>query len=179
MSGRLWDEAAAARSYEAKAAGDLESMDLPSPHECFKQIRTYLQRMCDTRRTKTGVRVLSQRTLENGDMQINAGPSIYRHPREGCVEFQSGAFLKFGATLRFHGVGSKLIVHSFHLQLEPTSRMEFVRIDLNDKEASNPLHVPRSHLHPGFQHVHIPFPVMRPLEILDRLVHVIEPAFRH
>jgi hypothetical protein len=32
-------------------------------------------------------------------------------------------------------------------------------------------------MHPGFEGIHMPFPVMTPIEVLDRIVHVIEPHF--
>jgi hypothetical protein len=70
------------------------------------------------------------------------------------------------------------VSYRFHLHLPPTSGLRFVRIDLNSyKEGHDQLHMPRSHVHPGFEGIHIPFPAMRPLEVLDRIFHVIEPHF--
>lgn len=178
MSGRPWDAAAAAKALDARMAADLDNMELPAPHECFREIRSYLQRQTDTGRTRNGARLLSQRALDNGDTQLDAGPTVFREPCDTCVQFWSGAQLSFGITLRTDGHKSKLLSYRFHLQLLPTSGLRFVRIDLNPpKKDNDPLRMPRSHLHPGFEGVHIPFPVMRPLEVLDRICLVIEPCF--
>jgi hypothetical protein len=123
------------------------------------------------------VRALSART-EKGDTQINAGPTIFREPCETCIQFRSGAQLSFGITLRSDGTRTTLLSYRFYLSLLPASGLRFVRIDLNaPKEDYDPLHMPRSHIHPGAEGIHIPFPAMRPLEVLDRIVHVIEPYF--
>jgi hypothetical protein len=178
LSARLWNQVEAAKAFEARTATDVTSLGLPEPHEIYRQIRIYVQRMRDKERTKNGVRVLSHRDLGNGDTQINAGPTIYREPCETCIQFRSGAQLSFGITLRFDGKQTTLLSYRFYLSLQPASGLRFVRIDLNARnEAYDPLHEPRSHIHPGFEGVHIPFPVMGPIDILDRIVHVIEPHF--
>ena len=178
LSVKFWNRAEAANALEARTEADLCSIDLPVPPECFREIRLYLQRITDTGRTKNGVHVISFRTLENGDTQIDAGPTIFHEPCSNCIQFRSGAQLSFGITLRFDGVKTSLLSYRFYLHMLPQSGLKFIRIDLNPPKARyDPLHLPRSHMHPGFEGVHIPFPVMRPLEILDRLVHVIEPRF--
>jgi len=178
LSVRPWNPAGAARALEVRTAADLGNIELPAPHECLREIRLYLQRMTDTGRTKNGVHQLSSRTLENGDSQINAGPTIFREPCSNCIQFLSGSQLSFGITLRFDCAKTTLLAYRFYLCLLPRSGLRFVRIDLNAPNPNyDPLHVPRSHMHPGFEGVHIPFPVMRPMEILDRMVHVIEPHF--
>jgi hypothetical protein len=178
LSVRRWDRAAAAKDLEARTADDIAKIDLPAPHECFSEIRIYLQRATDNRQTRNGVHVLSQKR-EDGDTLINAGPTIFREPCPDCIQFASGAQLKFGITLRFDGVKTTLLAYSFHLQLLSSSGLRFVRIDLNRPSGNADPHMPRSHVHPGFENIHLPFPVMQPLEILDRIVHVIEPHFTH
>ena len=155
-------------------------MNLPAPHECFAQIRIYLQRMTDLGRTKNGAQLLKRRTDDNGDSLIDAGPRIVKQdqPCANCIQFQSGAQLAFGITLRSDGAKSSLLAYRFHIQLLPESGLQFVRIDLNSpKEHYDPLDQPRSHIHPGFENIHLPFPVLEPLAVLDRIVHVIEPRF--
>lgn len=174
---RPWNRVDAAKALEARTEAHLANIGLPPPHEYFREIRVYLQRATDIRRTINGVHPLSQRSLENGDTQINAGPTIFR-PCENCIQFRSGAQLSFGVTLRFDDAQTTLLSYRFHLSLLPASGLRFVRIDLNPpKDTYDPLHVPRCHIHPGFEDIHIPFPVMGPLEVLDRIVHVIEPHF--
>ena len=83
-----------------------------------------------------------------------------------------------GTGLRFDGEASSLLAYRFYLRLPPSSGLPFFRIDLNlSKGNYDPLDQPRSHLHPGFENVHLPFPVLEPLAVLDRFVHVIEPYF--
>lgn len=178
MSVRPWNSTEAAKVLEARTEADLVKISLPPPHEFFRDVRIYLQRVTDRGRTSNGVHALSQLSLSNGDSQINAGPTIFRDPCENCIRFQSGAQLAFGVTLRYDGARSILLAYRFYLSLLPASGLRFVRIDLNTpKETYDPLHMPRCHMHPGFEGIHIPFPVMGPIEVLDRVVHVIEPHF--
>jgi len=178
LSARPWNKAIAAKAVEVRTVEDLDKIELPTPDVFVKEIRFYLQRMTDIGRTTNGVHVLSHTVVANGDTQINAGPTIFREPCAACIHFHSGAELSFGITLRCDGVRTTLLSYRFHLHLISTSGLQFVRIDLNmPKVDYDPLHVPRSHIHPGFEGIHIPFPVMTPLAILDRIVHVIEPHF--
>jgi hypothetical protein len=178
LSTRPWDRADAAKALEKRTSEDLENIEVPPPRGYFRDIRSYLQRVTDSGRTENGVRVLSYLDRENGDAQIEAGPTIFRAPCNGCILFRSGARLSFGITMRLDGSRTRLLSYRFYLHLPVTSGLRFVRIDLNSSRVSDdPLHMPRSHIHPGFEGIHIPFPVMQPLEVLDRIVHVIEPHF--
>jgi len=177
LSVRRWERAVAARGLEARTADDIGKIDLPAPHEYFSEIRIYLQRMTDIGRTRNGAHVLAQKK-ENDDTLINAGPTMFREPCATCIQFTSGAQLKFGITLRFDGTRTTLLAYTFYLHLLASSHLSFVPIDLNPPSCSyDPLHIPRSHMHPGLENIHLPFPVMQPLEILDRIFHVIEPHF--
>ncbi len=178
MPGNPWDARAAAKLLELRTTADLDGFELPPPHDCFSEIRFYLQRMTDTRRTANGPRPLSRRVLDTGETQINAGPTVFHQGSADCIQFRSGAQLAFGISLRVDAGRTKILSYRFHLQLLPSSGLHFVRIDLNPvPDDDDPLQRPRSHIHPGFENVHLPFPVMRPLEVLDRIFHVIEPAF--
>lgn len=149
-------------------ADDLDRLALPAPHECLSEIRSYLQRERDAHRIRDGAHQLKRRDLDTGETQINVDR----------VQFASGARLEFGITLRAEAGRTKLLSYKFHLELLPASGLKFLRIDLNfSGRTCDPLRVPRSHLHPGFENIHLPFPVMRPLEVLDRIFHVIEPRF--
>ncbi len=117
--------------------------------------------MTDKRRTRDGSRLVSRKELDNGDMEINAGPTIFPSPCESCIHFTSGAGLCFGITLRSADQGSKILAYRFYLQLPSRSGLSFLGFDLNPpKDDYDPLHQPRSHMHPGFEGIHIPFPVM-------------------
>ncbi len=178
MPVRQWNSNEAATLFEARTDEACAKIDLPPPHEHLRELRIYLQRMTDTGRTSNGAHLLSRRGLENGDTQINAGPTIFHEPCTTCIQFRSGAQLSFGITLRVGATSTSLLSYRFHLSLFPASGLRFIRIDLHaHKEGYDPLHMPRSHMHPGFESVHIPFPVMSPLEVPDRIFNVIEPRF--
>jgi hypothetical protein len=66
------------------------------------------------------VHVLSH-TVENGDTQINAGPTIFRESCDTCIHFASGAALSFGITLRLEGEKTTLLSYRFYLHLIPAS----------------------------------------------------------
>ena len=173
------DPNAIALAFEAKAEAYLRGLALPKPDAYYREIRNYLQRERDKGRIKTGhqsVRILKQ---QDGSTLINVGPSIYKNPCQECIQFQSTAELSLGITLSTQGSDTELLSYRFHLQLPERSGLSFVRIDLNGppKAGHDHLQVPRSHVHPGFEEAHIPFPVMTPLEVLDRIFHVIEPHF--
>lgn len=178
LPARIWNRVQAALALEARTESELANIAFPPPHEYFSQTRLYLQRTTDTGRTRNGVHLLSRHSAGNGDTQINAGPTIFREPCDNCIKFKSGAQLSFGVTLGLDGARTTLLAYRFYLSLLPASGLKFVRIDLNARKADyDPLQMPRCHIHPGFENVHIPFPVMSPIEVLDRIVHVIEPHF--
>jgi hypothetical protein len=178
LSVKQWDSASAAKALDARTAAEIDGFALAAPNDCLREIRVYLQRMTDLRKTTNGAHVLSIRQAENGDSQIDAGPTVFREPCINCIHFRSGADLSFGVTLRHRGGKTTLVSYRFHVQLLSSSGLRFIRIDLNPhKEVYDALRIPRSHMHPGFEGLHIPFPVMRPLEVLDRIFHVIEPHF--
>lgn len=173
----MWDPHAAAHAHDRKVETDIAGMDVPAPNIYWRQIRAYLQRKTDRGQIRSGVRALVQ--LDRApDMQITAGPAIYKSPCDACIQFHSGAQLSFGLTLRRDGNRSRLLAYRFHLALPGYSGLSFIRIDLNFlTDGCDPLQIPRSHFHPGFENIHLPFPVLSPLEILDRIFHVIEPSF--
>ncbi len=177
MSGEAWDANARARLLDERVAEELERIELA--RDFHGQLRFYLQRMTDRGFCKKP-RLEQLRTPE-GHTRIGVGPPIYRAPCQDCLIFKSGARLSFGITLRADGSLNNLVSYRFHLQLLQSSGLQFVRIDLNDLNSPNrqyePLEMPRSHIHPGFENVHVPFPVMHPLDVLDRIFHVIEPRF--
>ncbi len=149
MSTKPWDKAAAAKALDQRTNSDLSTFDLSSPTDFFRELRLYLQRTTDTGRTRNGIHMLSRRTLNNGDTEIDAGPTIFRDPCDRCIRFTSGAQLSFGITLRVVDGKTSLLSYRFHLHLLPgTSGLRFLRIDLN-----------------------------APKNILDRIIYVIEPHF--
>ena len=171
---RSRDALAAARELDARVERDIAEMNLPAPKACFQEIRAYLQRMTDQRRI-THPRIKDR--AEGSNSVILVGPSNQKGPDGSALEFSSGAQLSFGIKLRHEQGLTRLLAYRFHLLL-PAGGVKFMRIDLNQVTKGNDaLQVPRSHIHVGFEHVHIPFPVLRPLEILDRIFHIFEPAF--
>jgi len=152
LSGKQWDSASAAKAIDARTVAEIERFGLAAPYDCLREIRVYLQRMTDLGRTTNGAHLLSIRQAENGDSQIDAGPTVFRDPCPSCIHFRSGADLSFGVTLRYDGDTTTLVSYRFHLHLPPTSGLRFVRIDLNSyKEGYDPLHMPRSHVHPDLR----------------------------
>lgn len=175
MPDRPWDATAAALLLEQRTARDVAGLTLPSPETCFRDLRDYLVGMSHRRRIRPYSLLKQRRSAE--ELAIEAGPQIFRAPCADCIQFASGALLSFGVTLSAANGQSELLACRFHLQLPSTAGLEFIRIDLDPASGSvDPLRKPRSHLHPGFD-VHVPFPVLQPLEALDRIFEVIEPAF--
>lgn len=173
MLGPERDPIETARRFDERCVADIEAIELPVAGRLHSEIHHYLQRKRDKGLVTTLPKV--QQTQQGGEFLINVGPTSDRE--QGGIVFNSGARLAIGITLRANQTGATLLSHRYRLDLPDAAGLKFIRIDLGQKENSNPLHVPRSHLHPGFENVHVPFPVMSPLDILDRIFEVIEPAF--
>ncbi len=95
---------------------------------------------------------------------------------ESCYYLESGSRLSFGITLRERNRRCALVAYRFQLSLPGEQFPAFFRFDLNDKPHDTPLFEPRCHVHPGIDDVRLPCPPLAPLEVLDRVFFVIEPA---
>ena len=143
---------------------------LPSvkPTRVFLRLRAYLEHQGGKLR-KTGPDF-------HGLVSIYLGPGIDKGPTTDHFVFDSGAHLSFWLTVRETGSGFSLVAYRFHYSSPAGSSPAFLRFDLNRQAHNDPLTEPRCHLHPGLDDVRLPLPVLDPLEVLDRIFFVIEPA---
>lgn len=155
--------------------GAVRDFVLPDPKKLFLSLRNYLQQRADEGRAQNvfhKIRLLR----ENGVATVNLGPSIDKGHTEQHFIFASGARLSFWLSLRGEKRNWRLLAYRFHLHL-PRAPFEFLRFDLNEKGHPEPLREPRCHVHLG-PNVRLPFLVLPPVDLLDRLFFVVEPAFR-
>ena len=167
-------------------AGDLEArlerqvaeIVLPSFREVLAGIRTYLlKRNLDNGNLNNVYQLLRERTSPDAGF-ISLGPEFDKGPTESHYKLSSKTRLSFGITLREANGRCKLISYRFHLHLGTARGPSFFRFDLNTRAHPNPLIEPRSHVHPGRDDIRLPFPVLTPLELLDRIFYVIgKPPF--
>lgn len=173
------DEARArAVHLDRRLSDSVEQFDLPSPRKLFSELRIYLERRTNEQRTRNNVNALIKRTDGRAEVAIEVGPSIDKGPTERHFRFDSGARLSFGVWAREEGKGSKLLGYRFLLVLPTGSVVPAVRFDLIPAPHNDPLHEPRCHVHLGLGDFRIPTPALSPIEVLDRLFFVVEPAFR-
>jgi hypothetical protein len=142
--------------------------------QVFIDIRAYLIRRSDEMDTRNSPIQLLKLHQEKGTAVILLGPTFDKGPSPQHFNFDSGARLSFGLTLRERGDNSEVVSFRFHFQLPEDHRPEYFRFDLNGVSHEDPLFEPRCHLHPGLEEVRIPILLTNPVEILDRIFFVIE-----
>jgi hypothetical protein len=150
---------------------------LPPPSELFRILRHYLQQRADEDHPGNNVFGLIRLQRERNKARIHLGPSIDKGPTSTHFRFASGARLSFGVSLRDVRQHSDLVAYRFHMAPPKKSPFLALRFDLNETGHANPLYEPRCHFHLGGD-VRLPCPVLNPLEVLDRIFYVLEPAFR-
>ena len=83
-----------------------------------------------------------------------------------------GSRLSFAVTVVFDGHGpGALVAYRFHLQFPEGSAPRFLRFDLNESAAHEPLHEPRYHIHPGSDQIRAQIPPMAPAQVLHKLIY--------
>ena len=182
MSNSSWNPDASVSDLEDHTTAKIAGIRLPSPEQFVRDLRAYLQIKIDRgRRLKSGVELVHLYRPPKEDVdcqQIDAGPGhLNPSSTDPWMCLRSGAKLALGITLRRRTTDSELLAYRFHLEVPHSRVLTYVRIDLNKpKDGYDPLHQPRSHMHPGAE-IHLPFPAMHPLGVLDRIIDVIEPHF--
>jgi len=177
LSSRIEDARKRATELDDRLDADVARVSLPRPDLVFKQLRLYLEEQSRRLPTRQNI-VQLVRFGESGDESvIELGPAFDKGDTDTHFHFRSGARLSFGVTLRRQGTGALLIAYRFCLKFPANSRVDCFLFNLNPKRHPDPLQEPRYHVHPGFTHFRIPVPALSPLDVLDRIFFVIEPAF--
>jgi hypothetical protein len=105
---------------------------------------------------------------------IVLGPTLDKGSTPEHFQFDSGARLSFGLTLREYGNGSTLVSYRFHYHLTEARSPRYFRFDLNETLHEDSLAEPRCHLHPGTEDVRIPIYLYDPISVLDQIFFVLE-----
>ena len=118
---------------------------------------------------------MEERKLDQGRMVVALfGAATFDKPQRVDDDFlirSDGSRLSFGVTVAYRrDAEPEMLTYRFHLRFPRNSSPTFIRFDLND-ESREPLIEPRSHLHPGSNHVRLPTPAMTPIEILEKLLY--------
>jgi hypothetical protein len=164
--------------HDAKAHRECSEAVHGSPKLVFSEIRAYMIRRAEELETSNNpIQLLKLREETHGMAVIVLGPTIDKGPTNEHFHFDSGARLSFGVTLRERDRGSELVAFRFHYQLPDNTSPAYFRFDLNETLHTDPLSEPRCHLHPGLDEIRLPLPLHDPIEILDRIFFVLEPAF--
>lgn len=167
-------ERAAAR--DRKTQQEVSEGQLGSPRDVFSQIRAYLLRRSDEMETTNNpIQLLKFRPEQGGWAEIALGPTFDKGPSAEHFQFDSGARLSFGLTLReLDRRHSQLVAFRYHYQLPASGFPAYLRFDLNKAPHLDALSEPQCHLHPGSEDIRIPMSLHDPLEILDRIFFVLE-----
>ncbi len=158
---------------EARIERQVAEVVLPSFRQVLTSIRVYLlNHNVETGNRNNVHKFLREKRVGDAAL-ISFGPEFDKGPTESHYKLSSKIRLSFGITLREVNGGCKLISYRFHLHLGAARGPSFLRFDLNKGAHPNPLAEPRSHVHPGRDDIRLPFPVLRPLELLDRIFYVV------
>lgn len=164
-----------ARLHETSINQQLETLSLHQPRLYLQALRQYIKSIDDSRALRAKPTPL-ELNESNGNFEISQGPPILKPDSVGQLIFKNDTQLSFALTLRDTGSESRLVAASYSLQLPEYQnsvskfRPGFFRIHLEAKTPMDPLQKSRSHLHPGLQHIHIPFPIMEPRAVLNLLI---------
>lgn len=91
------------------------------------------------------------------------------------IERNDGAWFDFTITVR-KGKGTlELLAYDFELRLPPGMGAPFLRFDLNLPRHDNDDRELRCHLHPGFDDILLPAPLMSPTELLTLFIDHVRP----
>ena len=175
-----WNRLVRATDFEAGVNTQLDSLSLPSPRQYQRLLDLYLQDLVNCRILAGKRSRLRTHSDQFDNFVIDQGHWL-GEPEEAPVEslhFTDGAKLGFIITLRETPAGSRLVEATFNLALPPKAGLKFLSIHIEAETSKDPLGKSRSHCHPGFQSIHLPFPIMEPRAILDRIGFEIVLKFR-
>jgi hypothetical protein len=175
LSGSREDARRRAAELDEKLVIGSQTLILPGPKTLFFQIRRCLEEQ-GRRHGVVNAGNLVRFEPDQETAAIELGPQIDKGPTAQHFTFRSGARLSFGIAVRKLGEGARLLSYRFDLRLPERCPLTFLRFDLNVKPHEDSLREPRCHIHLGVEHVRIPSLVLSPLDVLDRLFFVIEPA---
>jgi hypothetical protein len=153
----------------------LASLALPSARDVAALVRTYLQYQDAELPHKNNALKLVKQTVSQEITSITLGPTIDKGPTDQHFYLESESRLSFGIEIRETQGRCSLVAYRFHLSLPDGMSPSFYRFDLNPKAHGSPLTEPRAHYHVAMEHVRLPSPLLTPVEVLDRIFHVIEP----
>ncbi len=156
----------------------LSLIKLPSSRDTMAQLRTYLSNQNVELGNKNIVQKILKKEMNGEIMQILLGPTIDKGPHDSHFCFESGSRLSFSISLREQGGHCSLLAYRFQINFPESSQLPFYRFDLNRDAHETPLFEPRCHYHPGLNDVRLPCPPLAPLDVLDRIFLVVEPAYR-
>lgn len=166
----------AAKALDSNLSANLRTTKLESAKRLFFRVRSYLCEQCDNTALRQDVysKIKFQPPDKTGMALITLGPGIDKGPASDHLYFESGSRLSFSIAIREEAGSSELVSYRFHYVFSGDHSPAFLRFDLNGEAHPEPLHEPRSHLHPGMEDVRTPTPVLHPVEILDRIFFVIK-----
>jgi len=99
-----------------------------------------------------------------------------RDPTLPHIKRNDGAWFDFAITVREGVNGLELLAYDFEIRLPAALGAPFLRFDLNLPGHANEVRELRCHLHPGFDDVLVPAPLMTPTELLTVFIEHLRPT---
>lgn len=99
-----------------------------------------------------------------------------RDPKLPHIKRNDGAWFDFTITVREGVNGLELLAYDFEIRLPAALGAPFLRFDLNLPGHANEVRELRCHLHPGFDDVLVPAPLMTPTELLTVFIEHLRPT---
>jgi hypothetical protein len=170
----LEDASGRAAVFDEKIASEIAKNIPGNSTDLFIEIRAYLIRRADEMDVRNNPMKLAKLVREVDTALILLGPTFDKGPTPDHFHFDSGARLSFSLTVRDSHGSLELISFRFQYQRQDNRVPEYFRFDLNHAGHENPLMEPRCHVHPGLEDVRLPFTLLNPIEILDRIFFVLD-----
>ncbi len=158
---------------DSKLENQAAEIKLPRFKEVLAHLRVYLSKQNLELGLENNIQQILKTVVKPNLGIITVGPPFDKGPTESHFKMPFGARLSFGITLREGNGACSLIAYRFHIQMGGGSKPAFYRFDLNERRHDTPLVEPRCHVHPGRDDIRLPFPVLGPIEVLDRIFYVI------
>lgn len=102
--------------------------------------------------------------IVGGEKNQNRDPSLPHLKRN------DGAWFDFSITVRELDGRLELLAYDFEIRLAPGMGAPFLRFDLNLPDHRNHDRELRCHLHPGYDDILVPAPLMSPIELLTLFI---------
>jgi hypothetical protein len=164
-----------AEAYEDQLSQYLAAVVPAGPFDYQERLIKYLSDLKSD--GKTGMLPAVKIVPKHPEYEIVCGAAGNRESKaDPGVRLKSGSELRFSLTLQYGGEKSNcgLAVASYRLMIPGHPRCTLIRVEV-EASSQTPRTKSRSHAHVYPEALHIPFPAMEPIAVIEKLVYEFDP----